>query len=102
MARSLPVQESLSDRTDRCRCGRAIRAGEPAWRFVHPPESVASLLSGGRFCSVVCLRASLLEGLELFESSAAAAVVEDVGVVLDELRRLYLRVVAELTNGYAA
>jgi hypothetical protein len=99
---ALPLRERESERDDRCRCGRPIRVGEAAWRFVDPPESVASLLSEERFCSILCVRASLLESLELFETSAAAAVVQDVSDVLGELRRLYLRVVAGVPNGYAA
>jgi len=48
------------------------------------------------FCSPVCVRASLLESLELFASSSAAMVVEDVERVLAAFRDLYDRVAATL------
>jgi len=41
------------------------------------------------FCSQVCVRASLLESLELFASSTAAQVVEEVGRILAAFRELY-------------
>jgi hypothetical protein len=75
--------------TSRCRCGTRLVAGEACLGFAALPEVLRELLDPVPFCGVVCARAYLLEALELFEGSAASAVVRDRDEVHEALARLY-------------
>ena len=85
------ASREVASRPERCRCGTRIAAGTGCWAFATVPTPVDLLLASRRFCSRVCMRAELLEGLELFESRAAASAVEDVARVVDAYRDLYHR-----------
>lgn len=52
-------------------------------------EPLNALLAELTFCSTTCVRAHLLEALELFLNSTAATVVTDANEVLTGLGRLY-------------
>jgi len=78
-----------ASRAERCRCGTRIPVGGRCWSIPDPPAPIAPMVSKVVFCSQVCVRASLLESLELFASSTAAQVVEEVGRILAAFRELY-------------
>jgi hypothetical protein len=65
----------------RCRCGRHLAPGASAWAVDQPSPSLEALFRDQRFCSVVCLRAFILEALEEFDAldrPEAVAFVSDL------------------------
>jgi len=81
-----------------CRCGSRLVAGVERFQVANPPPSIEYLLQGRGFCSLVCVRAFLLEALSEIDSFASPASSQ---VVID-LRGAYLdlnRTISDLGLG---
>ena len=73
-----------------CRCGCKLTEVSPSWTFSRVPPSVRSLFRDLYFCGVPCVRASLLESLEIVESSGSPRLVADYREVAEGIRLLLL------------
>ena len=69
-----PSQYALAETTwpnrGRCRCGTSLPSGQPHWEFTRTPDIVAGVLQGVPFCSTNCVRAFLLETIEILAATA--------------------------------
>jgi hypothetical protein len=77
---------------ERCRCGSRLVAGTPVLRIRPVPSDLAPLLAEQTFCGVACVRAFVLEALELLETGPASRVLTDADTVAAELRVLFAQV----------
>jgi hypothetical protein len=83
-----------------CRCGTRLVAGVERFRISNPPPSIEYLVKGRGFCSLVCVRAFLLETLA--EVDYLASPVSAQAVI--DLRSAYLdlnRAISDLGFGVA-
>jgi hypothetical protein len=73
----------------RCRCGTRISAGVSCFEFEGLPEALSDLLRDQAFCTIHCVRAYLLEAMELLEGAAAPDLIGDVHSVYSYLQAMF-------------
>lgn len=86
---TLRLRNRPATRGNRCRCGSRIPAGSPCLEFEGVPESLSSLLRDQAFCTPACVRAYLLEAMEVLEGAAAPELIGDVHSVYSYLQVLF-------------
>lgn len=73
-----PVQILTVEVTGRCRCGQTLGSTSRPVAVSGVPRTVASYFEHRSFCSVLCLRAYLLELFERLDLSASPETIGDL------------------------
>jgi hypothetical protein len=82
----------------RCRCGQRLPERTPCFAFEGIPAALTGLLEGQEFCSVGCVRAYLLETMEVLEGQASPEIISDVHSVYSYLQAM-LELATKPTRG---
>ena len=83
------ILDRTATRSSRCRCGTPIETGSRCVAVRDVPSSLSSLLRERDFCSIPCIRAYLLEALEVLGSSAAPTMISDFHEVYSSLQTAF-------------
>jgi hypothetical protein len=92
LAPELRIERRAGSRRQTCRCGRRLGPEVQRFEIIHEPVSLRSIVHEQAFCSVVCVRALLLEALselEALSSPYADRTVIDLRQAYLDLRRAY-------------
>lgn len=93
----LRLERRVATFTNRCRCGTHLSVGEPCFEFRGIPEALRGLLRGQAFCTLGCVRAYLLEAMEVLDGEGSPQMISDVHSVYS-----YLRIMFEMTKTKSA
>ena len=66
-----------SAKSGRCRCGTWLEVGSSTTTIEGAPAALEPLLRGQVFCGALCVRAYLLEALEVLQNTAAPETLSD-------------------------
>ena len=88
-SRELELKHRRAAKVHRCRCGTRISVGSPVLEFEAIPEPLTDLLRNEAFCTSVCVRAYLLEAMEVLEGAAAPELISDVHSVYSYLQSMF-------------
>jgi hypothetical protein len=85
----LRLTEHLATSGLRCRCGTRLSEGTPCYEFEGIPEALLTLLRDQAFCTTWCVRAFLLEAMEVLEGSGSPELISDVHSVYSYLQVMF-------------
>lgn len=85
---SLKLEQRVAAKDQRCRCGTRIATGDRCYEFHGVPEAVGGLLESQAFCTPRCLRAYLLEAMEVLEGAGSPDLISDVHSVYAYLQAM--------------
>lgn len=86
---SLKLNQRPATTEHRCRCGTPISVGDSCFEFEGLPEALSDLLRDQAFCTISCVRAYLLEAMEVLEGAGAPDLISDVHSVYSYLQAMF-------------
>jgi hypothetical protein len=85
----LKLTERWAPHDERCRCGTRIAVGAACFTFEGLPESLVGIFGDRSYCGPRCVRAELLEAMELLEGNASTELISDVHSVYSYLQSMF-------------